>query len=204
MRMKTPRTYIKTLDQLKVSNLSGRLIKDIDRIMPPEAAIFHEAIVSAGAPQAGQSLRYLPFNRQIHVNGDTTTTLSLVVLFNNARMERFFLKGLHERISRLVFKFSFNIMDGFIRSVRLDRRLLRIMGSSAGAFSIMGIVQRDAIERHRFIRRRLRTIAPLLLIPGIDAASHDYIVGFEKRCTIGKMKLPLLPIYRKVSRTVSI
>ena len=73
----------------------------------------------AGAPRAGQSMRYLPFNRQVHVDGDVTITLSLVVLFNNLRMERFFLKGLYERASRFIYKFSFNIMDGFIRSVRL-------------------------------------------------------------------------------------
>lgn len=201
MRMKTPRTYIKTLDQLKVSNLSGRLIKDIDRVVPPDTTIFQEAVVRAGAPGTGQSMRYLPFNRQIHVDGDVTITLSLVVLFNNLRMERFFLKGLHERVSRFIYKFSFNVMDGFIRSVRLDRQLLQIMSAATGAFSIMGIVQRDEIQRHRFYSRRLRTISPLLLVPIVDAASHAYIVDFEKRQAIEKKKVPLLPIYRKTPRT---
>ena len=195
-----PRTYIKTLDRLKVSNLAGRLIAGIDRVIPPDTALFHEAVVRAGAPAGGQPLRYLPYNRQVHSDGDVTTTLSLVVLFSNLRMERFFLKGVKEKISRLVFKFSFNIMDRFIRSVRLDRKLLQIMTGAAGEFSIMGIVQRDEIVRRRFTRRRTRLIYPLLLIPTGDASSRDYIVQFERHQAIRKIKIPLLPLYRKGPR----
>jgi hypothetical protein len=194
--MKSQRSYIKTLNRLKVSNLSGRLIRDIQRVMPPDTALFHAVIARAGAPEASQSMRYLPFNRQVHVDGDVTTTLSLVVLFNNLRMQRFFLKGIRERISRWIFKFSFNVMDRFIRNVRLDRRLLQIMATAGGEFSIMGVVQQDAIDRRRFISRRCRYIFPLLLIPVADAASHDYIIQFEKRQTIAKIKIPLLPLYR--------
>jgi hypothetical protein len=195
--MKKPKSYIKTLDRLKVSNLTGRLIRDIERIIPPDTALFHEAVIIAGAPEATQSLNYLPFNRQVHVDGDVTITLSLVVLFNNLRMERFFLSGFREWISRLVFKFSFNAMDRFIRAVRLDHRLLRIMATAAGEFSIMGIVQRDEIRRKRFFKRRFRFLHPLLLIPLSDPASLDYLIEFEKRQTIGKIKIPLLPLYRK-------
>ncbi|BBO75740.1 hypothetical protein DSCW_31570 [Desulfosarcina widdelii] len=191
------RTYIKTLDRLKVSNLAGRLIAGIDRVIPPDTALFHEAVVRAGAPAGGQPLRYLPYNRQIHSDGDVTTTLSLVVLFNNLRMERFFLKGFREKLSRLVFKFSFNIMDRFIRSVRLDRKLLQIMAGAAGEFSIMGIVQQDEIVRRRFIRRRTRLIYPLMLVSTSDAASRDYIGQFERHQAIRKIKIPLLPFYRK-------
>ena len=192
-----PRSYIKTLDRPKVSNLAGRLIAGIDRLIPPDTALFHEAVVRAGAPSGGQPLRYLPYNRQVHSDGDVTTTLSLVVLFNNLRMERFFLEGVREKISRLVFKFSFNIMDRFIRSVRLDKKLLRIMAGAAGEFSIMGIVQQDEIVRRRFIRRRTRIIYPLLLIPTGDASSRDYITRFERHQAIRKTKIPLLPLYRK-------
>jgi hypothetical protein len=194
--MKKPKSYIKTLNRLKASNLSERLIRSIERIVPPDMALFREAVMRAGAPEATQSLRYLPFNRQIHADGDVTTTLSLVVLFNNLRMERFFLGGFRERLSRLVFKFSFNTMDRFVRAVRLDRRLLNIMATSDGEFSIMGIVQRDDIQRKRFIKRRCRYVYPLLLIPVTDAASQSYLMDFEKRQTIGKIKIPLLPLYR--------
>jgi len=194
--MKKPTSYIKTLDRIKVSNLAGRLIRDIERIIPPDTALFHEAVIIAGAPEATQSLHYLPFNRQVHADGDVTTTLSLVVLFNNLRMERFFLSGFRERISRLVFKFSFNIMDRFIRAIRLDHRLLRIMASADGEFSIMGIVQRDEIRRKRFFKRRCRFLYPLLLIPITDPVSQDYLIEFERRQTIGKIKLPLIPLYR--------
>lgn len=197
--MKTPRPYIKTLDRLKVANLAERLIRDIDRILPPETPVFHAAILDAGAPRTGQSLRYLPFNRQVHVDGDLITTLSLVVLFNNPCMEGFLLKGLPERLSRWVFACSFNTMDRFIRGVRQDRRLLQIMGSASGAFSIMGIVQRDVVQRRGLRKRRLRSVAPLLLIPGLDAVSRTYVTAFERRQTIGKVKLPLLPLYRKSS-----
>lgn len=195
--MKKQTSYIKTLDLLKVSNLSGRLIRDIERIIPPDAALFHEAVIIAGAPEATQSMRYLPFNRQIYADQNVTTTLSLVVLFNNLRMERFFLRGFRERLSRLVFKFSFNVMDRFIRAVRLDQRLLRIMATAAGEFSIMGIVQRDEIHRRRFFKRRFRVLHPLLLIPIADAVSQDYVIEFERRQTITKIKIPLLPLYRK-------
>lgn len=194
--MKKPKSYIKTLNRLKASNLSERLIRSIERILPPDMALFREAVMRAGAPEATQSLRYLPFNRQIHADGNVTTTLSLVVLFNNLRMERFFLGGFRERLSRLVFKFSFNTMDRFVRAVRLDRRLLNIMATSDGEFSIMGIVQRDDIQRKRFFKRRCRYVYPLLLIPVTDAASQSYLMDFEKRQTIGKIKIPLLPLYR--------
>lgn len=200
--MKIQKSYIKTLDRIKVSNLSGRLIREIERIIPPDAAQFHEAVVRSGAPEASQSLSYLPFNRQVHVDGDVTTTLSLVVLFNNLRMQKFFLSGMREQISRLVFRFSFNVMDRFIRNVRLDQRLLQIMATATGEFSIMGIVQRDEIQRRRFFQRRCRSIHPLLLIPKTNAASHDYILQFEKRQTIAKIKIPLLPLYRRGSCAV--
>jgi hypothetical protein len=196
MPMKKPKSYIKTLNRLKASNLSERLIRGIERILPPDMALFREAVMRVGAPEATQSLRYLPFNRQIHADGNVTTTLSLVVLFNNLRMERFFLGGFRERLSRLVFKFSFNTMDRFVRAVRLDRRLLDIMATSDGEFSIMGIVQRDDIQRKRFFKRRCRYVHPLLLIPVTDAASQSYLMDFEKRQTIGKIKIPLLPLYR--------
>ena len=195
--MKKPKSYIKTLDRIKVSNLAGRLIRDIERIIPPDTALFHEAVIIAGAPEATQSLHYLPFNRQVHADGDVTTTLSLVVLFNNLRMERFFLSGFREWISRLVFKFSFNVMDRFIRAIRLDHRLLRIMASADGEFSIMGIVQRDEIQRKRFFKRRCRFLYPLLLIPITDPTSQDYLIEFERHQTIGKIKIPLIPLYRK-------
>jgi hypothetical protein len=194
--MKKPKSYIKTLDRIKVSNLAGRLIRDIERIIPPDTALFHEAVIIAGAPEATQSLHYLPFNRQIHADGDVTTTLSLVVLFNNLRMERFFLDGFRERISRVVFKFSFNVMDRFIRAIRLDHRLLRIMATADGEFSIMGIVQRDEIQRKRFFKRHCRLVYPLLLIPISDLTSRDYLIQFERRQTIGKIKIPLIPLYR--------
>jgi len=200
--MKPQRTYIRTLDRLKVSNLAARLIGNIQRILPPDTAMFHEAILQAGAPDAGQPMRYLPFNRQIHRDGDLITALSLVVLFNNPAMERFILKGVRERISRLVYKFSFNNMDCFIRSVRLDWKLLQIMATAPGEFSIMGIVQRDEVQRKRLIRRRCRYIYPLLLIPTGDKTSYDYILQFEKRHTIPKIKIPLLPLYRSGSHRI--
>jgi hypothetical protein len=199
--MKMPRTYIKTLDRIKVSNLSGRLIQDIQRIIPPDTSHFHQIVVQAGAPEATQSLRYLPFNRQVHVEGDVTTALSLVVLFNNLRMQRFFLSGIRKRLNRLVFFFSFNIMDNFIRNVRLDQGLLEIMAAAPGEFSIMGIVQRDEIRRSRFFNRHCRAIFPLLLVPVTDAASRDYIIQFETSQTIQKVKIPLLPLYRNGSGT---
>ena len=194
--MKKSTSYIKTLDRIKVSNLAGRLIRDIERIIPPDTALFQEAVIIAGAPEATQSMHYLPFNRQIHADGDVNTTLSLVVLFNNLRMERFFLSGFREWISRLVFKFSFNVMDRFIRAIRIDHRLLRIMATADGEFSIMGIVQRDEIQRKRFIKRRCRFLYPLLLIPIADPVSQDYLIEFERRQTIGKIKIPLIPLYR--------
>jgi len=48
--MKRPKTYIRTLDRLKTSNLAARLIGSIERVLPPDAAMFHEAILQAGAP----------------------------------------------------------------------------------------------------------------------------------------------------------
>jgi hypothetical protein len=69
MPMKKPKSYIKTLNRLKASNLSERLIRGIERIHPPDMALFREAVMRVGAPEATQSLRYLPFNRQIHADG---------------------------------------------------------------------------------------------------------------------------------------
>jgi hypothetical protein len=200
--MKKPKSYIRTLDRLKASNLAGRLIRDIERIIPPDTALFHEAVTRAGAPEATQAMRYLPFNRQVHAHGDITTTLSLVVLFNNLRMERFFLRGVREQLSRLAFAFSFNVMDRFIRSVRLDRRLLTLMATAAGEFSIMGIVQRDEIHRRRCFKQHRRFLYPLLLIPTTDAAGNDYILEFERRQTIARIKMPLLPLYRNGSSRI--
>lgn len=191
------KSYIKTLDRLKVSNLAGRLIRDIERLIPPDVPLFHEAVVKAGAPEATQPLRYLPFNRQVHRHGDMATSLSLVALFNNARMERYLLKGLRRRLSRWTFAFSFNRMDRFVQAIRMDRQLLDIMGTADGEFSILGIVQLDETRRKRFFKRRFRFIFPLLLIPTTNSASRDYVIEFERRQTIGKIKIPLIPLYRK-------
>ncbi len=195
--MRKPTSYIKTLGRLKVSNLAGRLIRDIERIIPPDTALFHEAVTLTGAPEATQAMRYLPFNRQVHTYGDVTTTLSLVVLFNNLRMERFFLQGVREKLCRLAFAFSFNVRDRFIRSVRLDRRLLTVMATATGEFSIMGIVQQDEIHRRRWFKQHRRFLFPLMLVPTSDAAGDDYILEFERHQTIAKIKIPLLPLYRK-------
>jgi hypothetical protein len=61
----------------------------------------------------------------------------------------------------------------------------------------MGIVQRDEIQRKRFFKRRCRFLYPLLLIPIADPVSQDYLIEFERRQTIGKIKIPLIPLYRK-------
>jgi hypothetical protein len=86
-------------------------------------------------------------------------------------------------------------MDRFIRSVRLDWKLLQMM-AAAGEFSIMGIVQRDEIQRRWIFRRRLRLVSPLLLIPTANAGSRNYIVLFERQHTLCKIKIPFLPLYR--------
>ncbi len=198
--MRTHRPYIRTLDRLKRSNLTGRLIGTIERVMPPNTAMFHDAILRAGPPDDGQPLRYLPYNRQTHRDGDVTISLSLVVLFNNPLMERFFLQGIRERISRWVYRFACSDMDRFIRSVRLDWNLLHMMADLSSAFSLMGIVQRDEIRRKGLLKRHCRFVSPLLLVATEDAASHDYLLQFETRHTRTRVKTPLLPWYRSRHR----
>lgn len=198
--MKKQPSIIKTLDRLKTDKLAERLIREIERVIPPDAALFHEAVMHAGPPEATQSLRYLPFNRQIHTQGEATTRLSLVALFNNRRMARFHLAGFRERVSRLVFQLASNEMDRFIRAVRLDHRLLRIMADAGGAFSIMGLVRRDETQGRRFFRRHRRFVFPLLLVPTADPASRVYVQEFEKHQTIATVKIPLLPLYRKTRK----
>lgn len=198
--MQAPPSTLKTLDRIRAAKLAGRLIGEIERVIPPDAALFHDAVMQAGPPAATQSLRYLPFNRQTHIEGGTTTRLSLVVLFNTTCMERFFLGGWRERFSRLVFRLSANEMDRFVRAVRLDRRLLRIMAGADDAFSILGIVRRDEIRKGRWIKRHHRSVYPLMLVPTSDAIGRTYIREFEARQTISATKIPLLPLYRKDRR----
>jgi hypothetical protein len=193
--MKKRRPTIKTLDRLKAANLADRLIRDIQRVLPPDTALFHEAIMRAGPPETTQSLRYLPFNRQVHRTDDAIIHLSLVALFNNPCMDRFILSGFRKWLSRLVYRFRANEMDRFIRALRLDRRLLHIMATAGGGFSILGILQRDDTQRGRLFNRHRRIVRPLLLVPTTDTSTREYILEFERRQTIATVKMPLLPFY---------
>jgi hypothetical protein len=185
------------------ADLAGRLIADIQRIMPAERSSLQELLMSVEAPAGRRPIRYLPFNQQQYVADDTTTvTLSLVALLNNNRMENYHLGGIWRRLCVWAFKFSSSPMDRFIQlGIRMDARLLQMMQAANGDYSVLGIVQLDQIRKKWFFNRHFRFIQPLLLIPVTHHKHRASIINFEKHHTIGRIKIPLLPLFRKTGKS---
>jgi|GEM_PF-3216864 len=185
------------------AELADRLIAEIQRIMPAEHSDMQELLMSVEAPTGRRPIHYLPFNQQQHVEDDTTTvTLSLVALLNNNRMQNYHLAGIWRRLCFWAFKFSSNPMDRFIQlGIRMDARLLQMMQAANGDYSLLGIVQRDQIRKKWFFNRHFRFYQPLLLIPVTHHKHRAYIIDFERRHTIGRIKIPLLPLFRKTAKS---
>ncbi len=190
--------YIKTLDRLKSDQLASHLIQNIKRVMPPDIRYFEKILATAGPIEATQAIKYLPFNRQVVEESDTRKTLSLVAVFNNRRMEKYRLKGLKKQISGYLFSRTKNHMDHFINRIRSNGTLVNLMSRAEGTFSILGIFQKDEIEKKRFFKKQFRSIAPLILVNCSEKMDVDHINDFENRHTIKKVKRFGLPMYKKI------
>lgn len=190
--------YIKTLDRMKSDQLAIHLIHDIKRVMPPDISYFEKILLKAGPPEHDQAIKFPPFNRQVIQEANTTMTLSLVAIFNNTQMERCRLKGLKKKVSGYFFSRTSNHMDHFIFRIRSSKALVNLMARAPGTFSILGIFQKDEIEKKRFFNRKYRTISPLVLVNCSRKMDSETIKDFEKAYTIKKKKRFGLPFYKKI------
>jgi hypothetical protein len=192
-------SYIKSFGRLKSVQRVDELIRSIERVLEPDYEQFTTTVLDAGPPEATQSIKYLPFNRQIIHAQDRTTSLSLVAMLNNSRMHKYQLKGMKKKISQKVFALTANLMDVFINNIRIDARLIDIMVNSTGELSILGMLQVDEISRAKLISRRIRCIRPLLLIPGIRNDDLQYVKTFELRNERQRIKRLGLPVYKALT-----
>ena len=191
--------YIKTVALQKLDLQANELIQCIERVLTPDYGLFRKVLLEVCPIDPTQSIHYLPYNQQEAYQNGRTLTLSLVAALNNRRVNKYRHGGVGKNLSRLTFAGSSNLMDVFINRIRCDDGIVDAMAASKRDISVVGILQIDDVQAGRLIKTRLRSIRPLILLPGATAPGHETVLAFEKRNEIVKKKIFGLPIYKRTA-----
>jgi hypothetical protein len=194
--------YIKTAGLQKLDRQVKELIHCVERVLPPDYALFRKVLLEVFPLDPTQSIQYLPYNQQVAYQDERILTLSLVASLNNRRADKYCHKGVRKNLSRLTFAGTSNLMDIFINRLRCDDEIIETMTGAKGDASVLGILQVDDVKPGRMIKKRIRSIQPLLLVPGIDARATHSVLAFENRNEITKKKMFCLPIYKRTSLSI--
>lgn len=194
--------YIKTVGLQKLDLQVKQLIECVERILPPDYTLFRKVLLEVCPMDSTQSIQYLPYNQQVAYDGNRTFTLSLVAALNNRRAHKYGHGGVCKSLSRLAFVGTSNLMDTYINRIRCDEEIIDAMAAAKGDASVLGILQVDEIQRGRMIKKRLRSIRPLVLVPGVGDTTLRTILAFEERNEIAKKKVFGLPIYKRTTQAV--
>lgn len=175
------------------------LLHALSRVLPPDRGVLQPALSQGGLPSATQSLRYLPFNRQLINETNRMRLYSAMAVLNNRRAQQFSLDGARKRISQLIFseRWCRNPLDLYLNKLRCEPEIIALMDAAAADYTLFGILQIDEVEDKRFLKRRFRSLRPVLAIPHLDADDAKMLAAFENAATIRKVKTRGLPIYKK-------
>jgi hypothetical protein len=75
-----------------------------------------------------------------------------------------------------------------------------IIGSANAHYSLLGILQIDELEKTGFLKRKVRSVRPVVAIPGLKDDDLKKIIDFENNNEIVKSKVRGFLVYRKVGR----
>lgn len=176
------------------------LIGALDRIGTLDNALLKEILILGGMPDKTENLRYLSFNRYVYSKENKTIEFSAVAVLNNRRAEHWRLDGYHKKLSQMVFstRWTRNPLDLFLNNLRCDSELMDIIGSANANYSLLGIQQIEELEKTGFLKRKVRSIRPVVAIPGLKDNDLNKIIDFEENNDIIKSRVRGVLAYRKV------
>ncbi|MCU0615196.1 MAG: hypothetical protein MUD09_08990 [Desulfobacterales bacterium] len=184
------------------NNFINDLISALNRTVTPDIALLKDILIVGGMPEKTENLRYLSFNRSVHSMENQTIEFSAVAVLNNRRIEHWKLEGYHKKLSQMVFstRWTRNPLDLFLNNLRCDPELMDIIGSANAHYSLLGILQIDELEKTGFLKRKVRSVRPVVAIPGLKDDDLKKIIDFENNNEIVKSKVRGFLVYRKVGR----
>ncbi len=190
--------FIKTAETVQTWKMIDELLVSLKRVVEPDIDLFKTVIKETGLPRDTQEMKYLQYNQQAVSQTDRTVLLSLVAMINNQTADRFQLRGVRKRLSQKLFSLSKNLMDVFVNKIRCDEIIMGLMAGAKDGFSFVGMLQIDEIDRSKFLKKKLRRIRPVVLIPGVDSDQLKLIKTFESQNEVRKQKRFGLPLYKKM------
>jgi hypothetical protein len=178
------------------------LLDALQRVLTPDAALLREVLIVSGMPEPTENLRYLGFNRQIVDDEKRRLEFSAVAVINNRRADQWRLDGYQKKISQIVFstRWTRNPLDLFLNAIRCDPETTALIGSAPGRYSLLGILEIEETVGAGLTRKRVRSVRPVIAIPGIGPQKTARIAAFEDANEIRKTKVPVIPLYRKAVR----
>jgi hypothetical protein len=75
-----------------------------------------------------------------------------------------------------------------------------MIGSANAHYSLLGILQMDELEKTGFLKRKVRSVRPVIAIPGLKDNDLEKIIDFENNNEIVKSKVGGIAVYRKAAR----
>ena len=104
-----------------------------------------------------------------------------------------------KRISQVIFseRWCRNPLDLYLHKLRCEPEIIALMDAASADYTLFGILQIDEVEDKRFLKRKFRSLRPVLAIPRLDEDAAEILVAFESAATIKKVKTRGLPIYKK-------
>ena len=186
-------------------NFMNDLLEALDRVISLDNQRLREVLIISGMPEATQNLRYMAYNRQIIQDNNQTHEFSAVAVINNRRADHWQLGGYEEKLSRIVFstKWTRNPLDLFLNNLRCQPDMIKLLKTSTGAYTLLGILQTEKIVGSGFFKQKLQFIRPVVAIPGLDAQGQFTVAAFEAANEIRKTRVMGLPFYRKIGRQMA-
>lgn len=183
-------------------NFIDDLLCALDRVLTPDAGYLKDILIISGMPEKTANLRYLAFNRQVFEEEGRRREFSAVAVLNNRRAEKWRHRGLHKKISRLVFhsRWTFNPLDLFLNGIRCHSRLMDTIAAAPGRYTLLGILQTTEMRGPFDSRSRRHCIRPILAMPGIGNGDLKTVVAFEMENEICKSGFRIMPLYRRIGR----
>lgn len=180
----------------------GDLLNALTRVLAPDAARLKEILILSGMPEETDNLRYLGFNRQVVKQDSRTLEFSAVAVINNRRAARWRLRGVAQKLSRMVFhpRWTRNPLNLFLHRLRCDPTVMDLLASAGGDYTLLGILTTSETLGRGLFKRHYRSIRPVVAVTGLDAAGVEALAAFEERNEIRQVKLRGLPYYRRIAR----
>ena len=182
-------------------NFINDLINVLNRVVTPDIALLKEILIVGGMPEKTENLRYLSFNRYVDKKENRILEFSAVAIINNRRVEHWRLEGYPKKLSQIVFstRWTKNPLDLFLNNLRCDSEMMDIMSFAPSHYTLLGILQIDDLDKTGFFKRKVRSIRPIIAVPGLNESDLKKVIEFERNNEIVKSKVRGVLMYRKAN-----